>query len=169
MEPLILTARLNSESQAYFDRLRRRHFPPERNFIPAHLTLFHVLPQSNIEAIASHLRDIARREPPMEGTACRLRSLGGGVAFDVDCPRLVALRASLARIWSGDLTRQDRQTPRLHITVQNKVSPETAQALLEELNRDFQPLPLLFEGLDLWRYLNGPWAFVEGFSLTGRD
>ena len=168
MEPLILTARLQPESQLYFDQLRCRHFPPERNFLPAHLTLFHALPGENSAAIASQLNDVARREPPMEGSASRLRSLGGGVAFDIDCPRLVTLRASLARIWHSDLTRQDRQTPRLHITVQNKVSPGTAQALLGELSQSFQLLPLLFEGLDLWRYLHGPWAFVEGFPFTGR-
>ncbi|WP_208644854.1 2'-5' RNA ligase family protein [Mucilaginibacter kameinonensis] len=41
---LILTLRLDEESQAFFDEMRKRHFPQERNFLKAHLTLFHQLP-----------------------------------------------------------------------------------------------------------------------------
>src|ERR1700712_5017184 len=42
--PLILTLALHGEDQARFDRLRIAHFPPERNLIPAHITMFHHLP-----------------------------------------------------------------------------------------------------------------------------
>ena len=165
VEPLILTARLEHDAQTYFNQLRQQHFPPERNLIPAHLTLFHALPQEGRKAISAQLRDIASREPPMEGRSFKLQSLGRGVAFAVDCPRLASLRASLAQLWYGDLTGQDRQTPRLHITVQNKATPEAARALLHALNRDFQPRRLLFQGVDLWRYLGGPWSLAESFSF----
>ena len=166
MEPLILTARLQHEAQTYFDQLRQRHFPPERNFIPAHLTLFHALPGANRNAISLQLRGVTRNEPPMEAWSVKVQSLGKGVAFVVDCPRLASLRASLAQLWQNELTAQDRQTPRLHITVQNKVTPEAARTLLHALNRDFQPRRLQIEGLDLWRYLGGPWSLAEGFSFT---
>ena len=46
MTPLVLTLVLDAQSFAFFDGLRRRHFPPERNVIAAHLTLFHALPGS---------------------------------------------------------------------------------------------------------------------------
>ncbi len=166
MEPLILTARLQPDTQMYFDQLRERHFPPERNFIQAHLTLFHALPHANRDLIQPQLHEITRREPPVEGWTSKLQSLGRGVAFVVDCPKLVSLRSNLAQLWYSELTAQDRQTPRLHITVQNKVTPEKARALLGALNREFKPQPLLFEGLDLWRYLGGPWSLVEAFSFT---
>jgi hypothetical protein len=39
----ILTAELDPASFAWLDWLRREHFPPERNLLPAHLTLFHRL------------------------------------------------------------------------------------------------------------------------------
>jgi len=39
----ILTAEMDDDSFAWLAGLRRRHFPPERNFLPAHLTLFHRL------------------------------------------------------------------------------------------------------------------------------
>jgi hypothetical protein len=167
MEPLILTARLQHETQAYFDQLRKRHFPPERNFVPAHLTLFHALPHANRDVFLSQLRDAARCESPMEGWSNQLRFLGSGVAFAVECPRLASLRARFAQLWYGELTAQDRQTLRLHITVQNKATPEAARTLLDALNRNFEPRRLLFEGLDLWRYLGGPWSLVESFSFTG--
>lgn len=40
--------------------------------------------------------------------------------------------------WSGHLGRQDRAPHNPHITVQNKVSPEQARALFEELTRTFR-------------------------------
>ncbi|HEU5286581.1 MAG TPA: 2'-5' RNA ligase family protein, partial [Sphingomicrobium sp.] len=36
---LIVTAELGAEDFAWLDALRRRHYPPERNRVPAHLTL----------------------------------------------------------------------------------------------------------------------------------
>jgi len=39
--PLIVTAELAPEDFAWLDALRRHHFPPERNQLRAHLTMFH--------------------------------------------------------------------------------------------------------------------------------
>ena len=36
--PLILTLALDDVAQAYFDALRRQHFPPKINYLTAHLT-----------------------------------------------------------------------------------------------------------------------------------
>ena len=49
--PLILTLRFDGEAFARLDDLRRAHFPPERNQIPAHLTLFHALPGEALEEV----------------------------------------------------------------------------------------------------------------------
>ena len=43
-QPLILTAQIPETFLARFDRLRQIHFPPDRNFLRAHLTMFHRLP-----------------------------------------------------------------------------------------------------------------------------
>ena len=51
--PLILTLELDERSFAFFGAQRRRYFPPERNFIPAHLTLFHALPGEHLPSIAA--------------------------------------------------------------------------------------------------------------------
>lgn len=165
LKPLILTARLEPETQAYFDQLRKQHFPPERNFVPAHVTLFHALSPQNEDGIVAILRGIADREHFMRGSASKLRFLGSGVAFVIDCPPLGVLRSDLAKRWGNELTPQDRHKAALHITVQNKATPPAARALFEGLKAEFQPRALLFEGLDLWRYLGGPWRLVERFTF----
>ena len=42
--PLILTAQLPPDLHSWATRLRDEHFPPERNYLEAHVTLFHALP-----------------------------------------------------------------------------------------------------------------------------
>jgi 2'-5' RNA ligase superfamily protein len=48
-ETYILTVRLDDASFGRLQDWRMRHFPPERNYLPAHLTLFHTL---SVEQIA---------------------------------------------------------------------------------------------------------------------
>ena len=40
-----------------FDRLRELHFPPERNYLSAHLTLFHKLPGKRATEISAEIRE----------------------------------------------------------------------------------------------------------------
>lgn len=154
--PVILTALLEPSAQEWFDDLRRRHFPPRRNHLDAHLTLFHHLPGSEADAIADEVRRATGRPPP----TARVRGprlLGRGVAFDLDCPELAGLRADLARTWSAWLTRQDAGKSDLHVTVQNKVSPDEARALHASLADGFEPWDVPVVGMALWRYDSGPW------------
>jgi hypothetical protein len=53
--PVIVAAELGATDFAWLDRLRRAHFPPDRNQLPAHLTLFHHLPPSLLAEIDSRL------------------------------------------------------------------------------------------------------------------
>ncbi len=155
--PLILTLGLDDEAQARFDALRRRHFPPERNHLAAHVTLFHALPDT--VAVRDDVRAAADRAPfPVAVTG--LRSLGRGVAYVLEAPDLTALRRDLAYGWEHLLTPQDRQRHAPHVTVQNKVAPEQAGALLAELRAGFSPYEVAATGLALWRYLGGPWEPV---------
>lgn len=48
----ILTAELDAENFFWLDDLRRKHFPPERNLLCAHLTMFHQLSPLHIERLA---------------------------------------------------------------------------------------------------------------------
>lgn len=154
--PIILTATMGAADFAWANALRRRHFPPERNFLDAHITLFHHLPPSILPELRQRMRALCDGpSPPAMLTA--VIALGRGVAFRVDSPALAAMRAELAAAFAGMLTPQDRAPPRLHVTVQNKASVEQARALHRHLSTDFQPRPLAIAGLAAWHYRGGPW------------
>ena len=51
------------------------------------------------------------------------------------------------------------------MTIQNKVPPKAARALLTELKRGFRPKPLGLSGLALHRYLGGPWERVASYRF----
>ena len=155
--PIIVTALFGRRDQGWFDAMRSEHFPPERNQLDAHLTLFHHLPGEERDRVEEDLRAVAP-SAAVELQVTGLRSLGRGVAFELASPPLNSLRAELARRWAHWLTPQDRQGFRPHVTVQNKVTPEEARALKALLTADFSPFAARGEGFQLWRYLNGPWA-----------
>ncbi|MEQ3552145.1 2'-5' RNA ligase family protein [Pseudonocardia nematodicida] len=154
--PLILTGTLDEPTQSWLDGLRARHFPAERNYLSAHLTLFHALPGADADAVTGDVRAAVDRAP-MSATVTGPRLLGRGVAFVVDCPELLELRRELAARWSARLTRQDAGKSDLHVTVQNKVSPDAARALHDDLAAGFEPSGTTVTGLALWRYAGGPW------------
>jgi 2'-5' RNA ligase len=167
-EPLILTLRMDEFSQERFDRLRELHFPPERNYLSAHLTLFHKLPGERTAEISTDLREICQNRQPLVLTATNLRFLGRGVAYELSSPELVDLRRELAGRWEPWLGAQDRQGFKPHVTVQNKVAPKTAQALREQLLASFSLFEVGGVGLSLWRYLGGPWERVGTYRFDGR-
>lgn len=155
--PLILTLALHGDDQARFDRLRRLHFPPERNMIPAHVTLFHHLPGAERDAVQAAVAARCAVQAPFAVDVRGLRFLGRGVAYELHAPDLLAIRADLARQWQDRLTPQDRQGWRPHITIQNKAAPDAARALRDAMQAGFAPFTVRAEGLLLWRYLGGPW------------
>lgn len=163
--PLILTLLLDDAAQSHFDALRSAHFPPERNHLQAHVTLFHALPAELHEQVRTDLADAARCEPyPVD--VVRVRSLGRGVAYDLRSPVLSAQRAELARRWAPWLTAQDARPHGPHVTVQNKVEPAVARALLAQLQAGFAPYAVTATGLALWRYLGGPWEPLERYRFS---
>ena len=93
---VILTLALDERSFAFFAAQRRRYFPPERNLIPAHLTLFHKLPAAHEEAIVATLACAAAQLSPMTLDVTGLRSLGRGVAYVLSSPALARVRSSRA-------------------------------------------------------------------------
>jgi hypothetical protein len=164
---LIVTAEIGPADHAWLDRLRRLHFPPERNQLPAHLTIFHALPPSAEAEVRSRLTRLAVSGQPaarIEG----LMNLGGGVAFRIVSPDLDRIRSELCDGLQGLLTAQDAAGWRPHVTIQNKAAPRTARALMEELAAGFRPHPLEISGLGLHRYLGGPWEKLGVYPFRRR-
>jgi 2'-5' RNA ligase len=163
--PLIVTLGLDAGASAFFDTLRQTHFPIERNFLSAHLTLFHRLPAAAVSEIRQGLHELSQRTARCRLEVTGIRSLGRGVAFTIESAGLLALRDRLVKRWHACLVPQDRQRFWPHITVQNKVHPEQAAALLRQLQMTFVPFTAQGERLLLWRYLNGPWEALGQYEL----
>jgi hypothetical protein len=93
--------------------------------------------------------------------------LGGGAAFRIVSPDLDRIRAELAEQFHGLLAAQDAAGWRPHVTIQNKVAPRQARALIASFERDFRPRPLALAGLGLHRYLGGQRERIAAYSFRG--
>ena len=161
---LIVTAEIGPSDFSWLEGLRRAHFPPERNQLSAHLTMFHALPPSiEIELRSRLARSVSRRAPV--ATISGLMDLGGGVAFRIVSPDLDRLRGELAQDLHGLLSAQDSAGWRPHVTIQNKVPPKAARALKQSLEQSFAPRPLAIAGVGLHRYLGGPWERLAVYTF----
>jgi hypothetical protein len=160
--PLILTLRLDEESQAFFNMQRKRYFPPERNFMDAHLMLFHQLPNSLITY--DYLAKFCCKLFSLQVTG--LMNLGAGVAYRIESAEISALHKSLRSHFLEILILQDLHGFRPHITIFNKSTLEKARTLIAELSPGFQPFHIQAIGLDLWTYLNGPWQYQRSYLFN---
>jgi len=159
--PIIVTALFGPADQAFFDGERSAYFPPERNHLAAHLTMFHHLPPSLAPELRRRLVAETRGHPMPRARLADVFSLGRGVAYRIDSEELAAIRARLAAAFAGLLTPQDAGGWRAHVTVQNKVEPAAAKALLTALRDGFRPRPVAIAGLAAYWYRGGPWEMLS--------
>lgn len=164
--PLIVTADFAPPDFAWLEGLRRGHYPAEYNRVPAHLTMFQGLPPSAVEEV-KHQLALHSAGPPPRAVIAGLMNLSTGVAFRVVSDELDAIRESIAEHFHGLLSAPDAAGWRPHITIQNKVTPKHAKALLVELERDFRQRPLGIAGLSVHRYRGGPWEMVGNYAFRG--
>ena len=167
MSALIVTADLAPADFAWLQGLRQTYYPAERNRVPVHLTMFQGLPPSAADEIKQQLSTLAAGPPP-RATIAGLTDLGGGVAYRVVSDELEAIRETIADHFHGLLCGPDAAGWRPHVTIQNKVAPKEARALLSKLEQDFRPRPLGIAGLALHCYLGGPWETVARYPFRGR-
>lgn len=167
LPPLLVTLAFEESAFQHFDALRKRYFPPKRNFLPAHITLFHHLPGHEQRAVAEVLEKAASRYSPFNLETTGLWMLGRGVAYHIASLDAEALRGQLAESFNEWLTPQDKtRSFKPHITIQNKVTPQEAKALFDTLNASFTPRHFQATGLKLWRYVGGPWEFVADYPFA---
>jgi hypothetical protein len=163
MDPTyILTAEMDDASFAWLDALRQKHFPPERNFLSAHISMFHRLSQMQ----AARLRDLTLPPSPLPIRFDAPLPLGFGVAIRVRSEKLERLRDDIRAAIGGEFSSQDRQPWRPHVTIQNKVTAEAARLLQQQLDQSFAAREGTVTGLLLWEYLGGPWKFVERLAFA---
>ena len=162
--PVILALKINAEAAAYFTDLRKKHFPAERNFLDAHLTLFHHLP-GNEPPVLEAVKTVCFQQKILAMQVTEVVSIGAGVAFKLESDELKKLHKKLQQQWQQWLTPQDKQTLWPHITIQNKVDRQTAVQLQQELNSNFKPFEIQGLGLTLWEYLGGPWVLIQSLDF----
>jgi 2'-5' RNA ligase len=162
MSTFILTARIDEIHQSFFDDLRNMHFPKERNFLRAHLTLFHTLPKT--AEILEALQSVEKQS--IVATVSSVKNIGHGVAYFISSEQLENVHRKLKKNFERYLSLQDQQKFKPHITIQNKVRSDQAKALFDQLNPSFEPFELTISGLDLWLYLNGPWEHTKYFPFS---
>ncbi len=165
--PLILTALLPRDLHARFTAMRAEYFPPERNFLEAHVTLFHALPAICADEMVGLGKRLAAEFAPVGGRVTGLMSLGGGTAIRLESAGMLHLRDLIAEHFHGLLTGQDQHSPQLHVTIQNKVPSAEARALQSALRASIETRAFAFVGLGLYRYVGGPWDRIKIFAFRG--
>jgi len=155
--------------QSWAEGLRREHFPPERNHLHAHVTLFHAFAPSLLDELKDFLPEVTREFAPPQGRVTGLMDLGKGTAIALESGELLRLRALIAEHFHGSLTDQDLHEPRPHITIQNKVTKEEARALQASLTPEIETRSFAFPALDLHRYEGGPWSHVKRMAFRGKE
>ena len=164
--PLIVTAEFSQPDFAWLEGMRRAHYPAEQNRVPVHLTMFQGLPPSAVDEVKQQLAFHAAAPPP-QATIAGLMNLSGGVAFRVVSEELEEIRDAIADRFHGLLCAPDAAGWRPHITIQNKVAPKQAKALLDQLESEFRPRTLGIAGLSVHRYRGGPWESLATYKFRG--
>jgi len=162
--PILVTATFGDGDNGWIQALRRAHYPPALNRVPAHLTLFRQLPPSVETELSARLAAATAAQPP-PARITGIMDLGEGTALRVESPALAAIRDGLAEALHGVLIPQDRAPWRAHVTIQNKVAPRQARALQQSLRADFVPRPLAIRALASWRYLDGSWEKSRAYAF----
>ena len=172
----VLTLNLSPSLSVPLDQMREEYFPKHLNRTPAHVTLFHALPQSQMEAIDADLHRIARRTRPYHVSTGKPFRLRRGVAVLLGSGEESSqhLREELREKWAQWLSQQDNSGRgwQPHWTVMNKVEEE------KKVNAAFNTLRrILFDdvhhgkalGFDLWKYNSGHWEHAKEYRFQGHD
>lgn len=141
--------------------LRNQYFPEKRNYLKAHLTLFHKLSYEIGREILGEPGFTTDFNVDFE----RPYSLGLGVAIEAKCEELARFKAHKIKEYSAHLSPQDQNKGRLHITIQNKVSVPRARETLQEVEGLWKPFSGRVIGLELWEYLGGPWRLEDSITF----
>jgi mannose-1-phosphate guanylyltransferase len=152
------------------NEMRQLYFPRHLNRTPAHLTLFHALPHSQIEALEQSLKQLSFETRPFSvttGGPFRMRK-GVGVNVDEGYQNLKAVHQQLRSQWLDFLSEQDAGGFRPHWTVMNKVDAEEEvdgafQAVRQELSQRTKEGQAV--GLELWKYDRGNWIWANEYTF----
>ena len=165
--PFLITLGFDPATFEQLEELRQLYFPPERNQVPAHLSLFHQLPGDERETIDEVLHRVAQSHPPVALRFSAIKPTGRGVMLTTLAPGLTSIRNELAKAFDRHLTPQDRQSYHPHVMIMNKAEKEDVDQAMHELQATWSPWTGTGDRLILWRYLGGPWSEAGSYSFLG--
>jgi mannose-1-phosphate guanylyltransferase len=168
----VLTLKLTDSLAKPMNSMREQYFPKRLNRTPAHLTLFHALPDSRFTAIDNGLSQLSANTKPFfvsTGKPFRMR-LGVGINVGKGYNRMKQVHEDLRSQWMPHLSEQDQGGWRPHWTVMNKVNEEKKvddafQAVEKDMLQNVREGQAI--GLDLWRYDKGNWIFANEYKFKG--
>ncbi|KAJ4371174.1 hypothetical protein N0V83_004390 [Neocucurbitaria cava] len=167
----VLTLKITNNVSQPMNALREKYFPKHLNRTPAHLTLFHALPHSQLSSLEASLLQLSNTAEPFPvspGRPFRMRR-GVGVNVELGRNRLVDLHGQLRSQWGRFLSEQDAEGGfRPHWTVMNKVNDErevdeafgAVERELAEGKRNGEAV-----GVELWRYKRGRWEWDREYAF----
>lgn len=166
----VLTIKLEDSLSGPMNEMRQKHFPRRLNKTPAHLTLFHALPHSQVKEIEQGLLQLSASTTPFHvttGGPFRMRK-GVGVNVDAGYRDMKEVHSQLRGQWVSFLSEQDQGGFRPHWTVMNKVDEEeeveqALGAVRRELSRSAKEGQAV--GLELWRYDRGNWIWANEYPF----
>ncbi len=162
-DPYILCLKMDAVSLQRLSAWRKQYFPPERNFLEAHLTLYHRLPFTATQLILSTLKTFAQNQLVFPLSFEELTHQGGFLGIKAAPSEVLQVKGALDRAFDLWLAPQDRQKIMPHVTVMNNAPPEATGEALRLLKQEFAPWQGRAEGLQLFRYRQGPWEWVADF------
>ena len=158
----ILSVLMDQKTQQRLNEWRKQYFPESINYLQAHITLFHKL---DLHKFASMDQLPAQPKNKLELSFDKVYFLGKGFAIETLCPPLLEFHLKFQKVYFSELSKQDQQTKKLHVTLQNKVPPDKAKIDFEEFKAQFQGFKGEAIGLSLHHYLGGPWQKVKDFKF----
>jgi hypothetical protein len=151
--PLVLTLTLDKSTQNFLTTLRSKYFPSHRNFLQAHVTLFHAIPPQRFPEVDEELARLCASTNPWEVFVNDPRKMGNrGVMVSVR-DRRQSIEWIHRRILNflkdgvkepkDELTEQDKRHwgKTAHVTILNKAEKE------EEVQLCLDEVTELFEGM----------------------
>jgi hypothetical protein len=173
-QPLIVTLRLDKATEKILTDLRTKYFPKHRNFLSAHITLFHALPATHSPMYSQILTSLASSTAPFTVGIKNPFPIGKkGVGLNISSFKLRGLHDELLRRFKDEgveLTEQDRSKLMAHVTVQNKVGEQEAGRTLEEVRKMWMDRGARAEGFVIWRYeVGGEWTWLREFEFKDEE
>lgn len=163
MASYIITLQLQPDAAAFFNQMRRQYYPAHANEVHAHLTLFYRLPADEPQIITSLTTMVA--QPSFVLQVNEVKRYTHGIAYTLMSAELQLLHEALQILWEPWLIPRDRQPLRPHVTIMNQVTAFKAQQAHEQLTADFRPFEVTATGIQVWRYLKGPWKLAGEYPF----